>query len=568
MVAEAIAAAQWDLTADVVCIGAGIGGLSAAITAAQNGQEAVVLESTPLIGGVTAVSFGELWVAGNHLAAESGIEDSVDAGRRYIDRLSAGFGDEGAIATFVDQGSHVLRYFAEEIGIPFRLIRNFADYFFPQFEDARAEGRFLEVEPFDAASLGPWQTRTRLSPYVPHGLTHEDMFGAGGPANFLAWDYNLMARRLGSDERCLGPGLAGWFVKAALDRSVPFLTETEASKLVADESGSVIGVEAVRDGRPLRVQARRGVVLATSGYDGNPILERDLSRQQDVGSMLWPQVNGSHIRMAGRLGARVASVPDVSMLGYNIPGEEHEGRKLWRNALTEMGLPHAMVVNRKGRRFGDESFYRSLSFAVDYIDGSDQTQPNFPCWIILDSRSRAKYIFGSLLPGQPFPDGFATSADSIEELAAKTGIDAEGLMNEVSRFNRFCEGGEDADFGRGSKPWSNFLCGDTSNRPNPNLGPIAQPPFHAVHLHRVSGGGISAAGLAIDEHARALTYDDQVIPGLYVAGNAAARLDQGAGMQSGFSNSRGMIHGYLAAMHALRRPDSHEQHRYEEGTTR
>lgn len=540
---------RWDAEADLVEIGAGIGGLSAAITASQHGLQSIVLERSKKLGGVTAVSFGEMWIAGNHLAEAARIDDSVSAGLAYMQRLSAGFGDEAAMRNIANVAPVALEFFEKHAGLRMRLIKNFADYFWPQFSDARPEGRFLEPEPFDGKTLGAWQYTTRLSPLVPHGLTHADMFEAGGVANFLAWDYPLMARRLHDDERCLGPALAAYFVKAAIDRDIPMMTNIDVHHLVSDGNGRVIGVAAQRDGEEYFVLARKGVVIATSGYDGNAQSERELSQQCDVESLIGPEVDGAHLRLAGRLGARIARVPDVSMLGYTIPGDSFEDRPIWRNALTEMGLPHAMVVNCQGRRFGDESFYRSLGFAVDYFDGRDQSQPNFPCWIILDSEARSKYIFGSLLPGQPMPEGLATKADTLEELALATGIDG-GLRDEVSRFNGFCETGRDPDFGRGEKPWANYLCGDKRNQPNPNLGPLSQGPFYAVRLSRVSGGGISAAGIVIDEHARAIDYDNQPIPGLYVAGNSSARQDQGAGMQSGFSNSRGMTQGYLAGCHA------------------
>ena len=98
------------------------------------------------------------------------------------------------------------------------------------------------------------------------------------------------------------------------------------------------------------------------------------------------------------------------------------------------------------------------------------------------------------------------------------------------------------------------MCGDANNKPNPNLGAIERPPFYAVRLSRVSGGGNSAAGLVGDLHARVIDYDEQPIAGLYVAGNAMARLDIGGGMQSGLSNARAMVHGYLAGRHAAGQP--------------
>ena len=545
----------WHLETDLAVIGSGIGGLSAAITAREFGIEPVVLERAEFVGGVTAYSFGQVWIAANHLAEEAGLSDSVEQGLGYIDWLSSGFGDKTLMRNQAVHGRIALKFFEEKAGLRWALVRDFSDYFWPMCKDGRPEGRFIEVEPFPAQSLGEWAEKTRVSPHVPYGMNHKDMFGAGGIANFLNWDFSVMAGRLGKDERCLGPGLAAYFVKAALDRDIPLLTNSDVTRLIRDGEDRVIGIAARRNGEDYFVKARKGVVIAASGYDGNHHFEKTLSMQLNVHSLLGSEVDGAHLRLAGRLGAQVARVPDVSMLGYHIPGEEiEEGRPLWRNALTEMGLPHALVVNKKGRRFGDESFYRTLAYAVDYIDGADQSQPNYPCWIIQDSQSRDKYPFGSLMPGQPFPEGFAIQADTLAELAERAGIDVEPFLAEMEKFNGYCATGVDPDFQRGEKPWANYMCGDVTNKPNPNLGALTKGPFYAIQLERVSGGGISAAGLLTDIHARVINYDGQPIEGLYAAGNSVARLDQGAGAQSGFSNARGMTHGYLAGRHAAGNP--------------
>jgi 3-oxosteroid 1-dehydrogenase len=214
------------------------------------------------------------------------------------------------------------------------------------------------------------------------------------------------------------------------------------------------------------------------------------------------------------------------------------------------------VVNRLGKRFGNESFYRDIQYAVDVIHGGTQTHPNFPCWAILDSQARAKYPFGSIMPDQAWPKGFGVTAESIAELATKAGIDVKGLQNTVEAFNRNAIKGEDPDFARGTHPWSAWMSGDPFNKPNPNLGTLSKGPFYAVELKRLGGSAIPAAGVVSDHHSRAMGWDNKPIDGLYVAGNSAARLESGAMMQSGVSNARGMTHGYLAALHASGKPSN------------
>jgi len=542
--------AKWDLEADVVALGSGIGGLSAAITAHEHGASAIVLERADQVGGVTALSLGEVWVAGNHHAAEIGVEDSVESGFRYLKRLSMGYGDDVQILNKVVHTRVALQYFEDTIGLKMEAIRNCPDYYYGTSNDAVREGRLLECAPFPAETLGEWQAKTRISPLVPYAMTHHDMFSRGGAANMMKWDYDLMAERLTKDERCLGAGLVAYFVKGVLDRNIPMMTGVNVVGLIGDGE-RVVGVHALRDGKDIYIKANKGVVIAVSSFERNKGFNKTVASSLDLESMVFSTVDGAHFRMAGPFGGRVARVPDITSLGFQIPGEEdEEGKPLWRSALQPIGLPHTIVVNRAGKRFGNEAFYRDILYAVDTIHGGTQTHPNFPCWAILDSQQREKYPFATVMPQQDLPDGLAVRADTLAELAAKTGIDANNLEETVARFNHYAEKGEDPDFDRGTHVWSTWMCGDPFNKPHPNLGTVAKGPFYAVQMYRFGGSAISAAGLLADHQCRAIGWDDQPIPGLYVAGNSMARMDTGATMQSGVSNARGMMHGYLAGRHA------------------
>lgn len=543
---------QWDVEVDFVSIGSGIGGLAGAITARDHGLSAIVLEKSGLVGGVTAYSYGEVWAPANHLQAERGIEDSLESGIRYVEWLSMGFGDREMIRNYLVHVPIVLKYFEERIGVRWAIIPDFSDYYWPQHEDSVREGRFLEVLPFPASTLGEWQQLTRTTPHAPYGLTHDDMFSQGGVANLANWDFGLMGERLEKDERCLGPGLAASFVKGALDRDIPFHLETAAVELISD-GRRVIGVRAEQAGQEVLLGARCGVLIAAGAYDGNPAMDHLFDHRDGLVSAVPPTVTGDSLRLAGALGAKVSQVPTPDFLGYHIPGEEQDGQPLWRASLLEAGLPHTMVVNRAGRRFGDEAFYRSLGHATNTVRAEDQTQPNFPCWLVFDSQYQAKYPFGSVLPGQEYPDGMVVQADTVSELAAKIGVDPGGLADQVEKFNEYARQGVDHDFHRGERSWSQFLCGDRANEPNACLGTLEQGPFYAIRQARI-GTGMVAAGIVGDIHGRVVNWEDQPIDGLYVAGNAMARMDNGAGYQSGMMNGRGMVFGHLAARHAAGDP--------------
>ena len=547
---------RWDIETDLVAIGSGIGGLSAAITAHDHGLKSLVLERSEQLGGVTALSMGEVWVAGNEHAAALGIEDTPESGFRYLSRLSMDYGSDAAILNLVVNAREALQYFEQKIGLKMEVIRDCPDYYYTINNDAVAEGRMLEVTPFDAKQLGDWREKTRISPQMPYGLTHEEIFKAGGAANIAKWDFAKMAERLTNDERCLGPGLAAYFVKGALDRGIPLHTDANAEELIADGS-RVIGVRFVKDGKDVFVKANRGVVVAVSSYEHNQDYNKTLSQQLELGSMVFSTVNGANFRLAGPVGARIASVPDITSLGFNIPGQEDEdGRPLWSSALTIIGLPHTIVVNRAGKRFGNEAFYRSFYYKIDAIEGSDQTHPNFPCWTIIDSQARDKYPFGSLMPQQEWPEGLGVVAETIPELAQKIGIDAAALETTIANFNANAEKGIDPDFGRGMHPWSVWMCGDPEHKPNPNLGKLERGPFYAVEMKRMGGTAITSAGILADNNGRALGWNDAPIEGLYVAGNSMARMETGAVMQSGISNARGMMFGWLIGKHAADAPST------------
>jgi 3-oxosteroid 1-dehydrogenase len=280
-----------------------------------------------------------------------------------------------------------------------------------------------------------------------------------------------------------------------------------------------------------------------------------MAHQLDLGTMVFGTIDGANFRLMGMFGARTAKMPDITMAGYLMYGEEQEdGTPFTRSAMQPIGLPHTIVVNRQGKRFGNEAFYRQFCYTIDLIDGGNQTHPNMPCWVILDSQARAKYPFGTVMPGHDFPEGMAVQADTLAELARKIGVDAGNFEETVARFNANAEKGEDPDFGRGTHIWSAYMSGDPFHKPHPNLGPLTRGPFYAVELVRTGGSAIPAAGVIVDQHQRVIAWDDQPIEGLYAAGNSVARMETGAVMQSGVSNARGMTHGYLAGLHASGHP--------------
>ena len=318
----------------------------------------------------------------------------------------------------LETGPVAARYFEESAGVRWKIVQGFPDYHHPHAPGTVGAGRYhLETELFDGATLGDWQKRTYLSPHMPNGITHDELFAWGGFVNVMKWDFAAMGKRYKQDQRGFGPGMMAYFVKAAMiDRAIPAHLETPARALLV-EDGAVVGVRAERGGKDFLVRAKKGVLLAAGGYDWNPEMARWFELLPEWQSMVQPSVAGDAMTMGCEIGAAVAAVPAFNLglfFGYRVPGEEHDGKPLWRGSW-EGGFPHAIWVNKRGERFADESFYRDYLPKTRAWDGVKQEHPNFPPFLVFDSNYRAKYPLGTVLPVQDFPPGLVETADTLRE---------------------------------------------------------------------------------------------------------------------------------------------------------
>jgi 3-oxosteroid 1-dehydrogenase len=536
---------QWDENFDVVCVGSGLGGMSAALTAAERGATVIVLEKFDLLGGTCALSSGQLWLGPHHLQSDA-VADSDDDADAYLTHLSQGFATPDRRRVFIERGREALRFMTDVIGIEMAVIDGLPDYYYPAVEGSKHEGRYVEVMPFAASRLGVLADKVLTSPYgdgYSYTTSNEFVAMQTGGASVV----EALQRHLAAGERCAGAGLAAAQVFAARERGVVMRTSSAVTELIIEE-GEVLGVVVNDADGEKRVRARLGVVLATGGYDWKPDFVRAFDALPEAGSMSPPTVTGDHIVMAARAGAIAvpARAPSQSpiFLGYKVPDEKIYGKDSYRMYLP--GVPHSIAVNRYGKRFANDGFYPDVATKVARFDGQEDGRPNWPAWIVFDQNMLDKYGMQPSWPGMDLPDGMAITADSVEALAQQAGIDAEALSETIQRYNKFCTDGVDPDFGRGTVPWGRIMTGDPSLL-NPNMAPVITAPFYAVRIERVTMG-VPTAGLPIDVDGRVLDVSDHPIPGLYAAGNSAAWLDIGGGYNSGIANTRGLLYGYLAAL--------------------
>ncbi|MBW2313457.1 MAG: FAD-binding protein [Deltaproteobacteria bacterium] len=541
--------ANWDLETDVVAVGSGLGSLTAAIVAHDQGKQVVVLEKAPKLGGLCAYGGGEVFSpAGRHMA-DIAHEDSDEAARAYFEFLAAGFNDQALTDKLLATYKTAIDYVEDKAGVAWEAVEGLHDYYYPDAPGS-STGRYLCVKLFEGKELGEWQTKTwAMSPHLPPGLTHKEMYEWGGLANVTGWNYELLGERVVADQRTFGPGMMGYFVKAAMvDRGIPAHIETPVRELVV-EDGRVVGVRAEKDGQSFWVGARNGVILGIGGYDHNKKMATMYEEWHEWNSSTQPYFHGDHIVMGGEIGADIASVPPQNLAmfyGYNIPGEEHDGVPIFRSSW-ECGCPHALWVNQAGERFTDESFYKDYQPRVRQLDGRTQSFPNKQPYLIFDGNYREKFPLGTYGPGMDIPEELAVSAGSVRELAEKCDIDPDALERTLTEFNEGAEKGEDPRFGMGHFPWTQGLAGDPSY-PNPNVGVVDKAPFYAVKLRPV-GVGINSHGLRTNTDAQVMHVRGHEIPGLYAVGISAGLLDLGGGYQSGTSNMRAIAWGYVAGQH-------------------
>jgi succinate dehydrogenase/fumarate reductase flavoprotein subunit len=537
---------------DVLVIGAGAGGMAAALAAAIEGLSVVVCEKSAQVGGTSATSAGTLWIPGN----TQGGNDSTAQAARYLEAVVPEAQGRELRAAFLAAGPRAIDFLVANSEVKFVTAGMHPDY--REAPGAATAGRAIVPVPFDGRRLGADFKRVRwpIAEFLVLGgmmVGKPDiatLLGAWrSPGNFLR-SAGLLARyaldrlRYPRGTRLvMGNALVARLFFSLRQRGVPIVFDTPLLELVRD-NGRVVGARF--GGEVQQVRARKGVVLATGGLGRNAELRRRLIRAPFTEYSLTCTSNmGEGVAAALRSGAAIA--PPARTGGLWTPASA-TGRKaddaFFPHFIYDRAKPGLIAVDRAGRRFVNEGCSYHDFVEAMFLAGA------VPAWLVCDAAFVRRYGLGMIHPGTRnlrahVERGYLVCADTLDGLAERAAIDGPGLKRSVEQHNGFAKSGRDEAFGKGTTALNRFN-GDASY-PNPCLGPIAEPPFCAL---KVWPGDIATSdGLAANEHSQVLDESGQPIAGLYACGNDRASIFNGTYPGPGTTLGPALVFGYLAARH-------------------
>ncbi|WP_040833050.1 3-oxosteroid 1-dehydrogenase [Nocardia brevicatena] len=548
---------------DVVVVGSGAAGMTAALTAAHNGLSVVILEKAAYYGGSTARSGGGVWIPGNKALRASGRPDDREEARTYLHSIIGNVVPKERIDTYIDRGAESFDFVLDHTPLKMTWVPGYSDYY-PEAPGGLSAGRSCEPKPFDAMALG--EERFNIQP--PYSKTPLNV--AVMQADFVRLNLirrhskgMLRAMRVGARTywakftrkhlMVMGQAVIAAMRKGLMDADVPLLLNTPMTGLVVD-NGVVTGVEAVHEGESVTFTARYGVVLGSGGFEHNAEMRSKYQREPITTE--WTTgaaTNTGDGIIAGMAAGAAIDFMEDAWWGPTV----FKGGRPWF-ALAERNLPGAIMVNAEGKRFGNES--APYVEAVHTMYGGEYGQgegpgENIPTWLVFDQRYRNRYIFAGLQPGLKFPSRWLENdnivkADTLEELAEKIGVPADSLAATVERFNTFAETGKDEDFGRGESRYDRYY-GDPTVKPNPCLAALVQAPYYAARM--VPGDLGTKGGLVADTAARVLREDGSPIEGLYASGNCSTPVMGHTYAGPGATIGPAITFGYLAVQDIIER---------------
>jgi len=533
------------LECDVLVVGSGSAALSAALTAAAGGLKVLVMEKTAWLGGTSAMSGGATWVPANHHARAAGLADSSEEALAYL-RASAPPGwqasEDSLWRRFSAAAGPMLASLEAHSPLRFELTGEPDPLL--QHPGAKPVGRMLAPRSLRARGLGLGTLVQRLRPSpLPQFYSYHEIIGLDVYHHPFSTALRLAPKLLWrwlTGTRSKGAALILGLLAGCKRHGCAFELQARVSQLTQDSQGRVTGAWVQQRDQWLKVTARRGVVLASGGFewDAQRLAQHFPGPLDYVAS---PRGNeGDAHRMAEAVGARLAHM-DQANINPAMPWR-YEGRAHCLAVFFHYE-PNAIIVNRHGKRFVNE-FTFNIGEALDERESPQGAALHLPAWVISDTR---------LLHRAPllrwfwrFDRRWLIQAGTLAELATKIDLPATELEATVARFNQFCASGVDEDFGRSGSAGAHA---SQDKRIHAGLEAITGSRYIALPFNRsflaTKGGPRTDAG------GHVLREDGSRIEGLYCAGVAMANPIGTRAVGAGTTLGPNMTWGYICAQEIL-----------------
>ena len=415
---------------DVVVVGAGGAGMAAALFSALEGQTVLLVERTKLLGGTTAFAAATTWIpASQHAASVGAEEDTPEKAAEFLRRTVGNHSSEAMRQAFLRHGPAAIARLEAETEVHFRARPLHPDYI-QEAPGATLFGRALEPLPFDGRRLGAAALALVRPPIpeftvlggmmvdkddIPHLLAMTKSWASFRHSAKLLGRYALDRLRHGRGTRLLmGNALIGRLLASLLARGVDILVDTKVEALERGEDGRVEGVVLSQGSTRRRVAARRGVIMATGGFNRHPKRRAEMLHAPTAEySPAAPGHTGEMHDLALAAGARYGegALDSAFWAPVSVRRRADGSTAVFPHLVLDRGKPGMVAVNKAGRRFVNES--TSYHLFVQAMYKAHETVPSIPAFLITDSEGLRRYGLGMVRPGgrglAPFlADGYLT----------------------------------------------------------------------------------------------------------------------------------------------------------------
>lgn len=472
------AAGDVTVETDIVVVGAGGAGMTAALTASDAGKSVLLIESQPAVGGNSVKSTGGMNAAktvyqdANEFGESAGVEKTLKAAEAYSDNEAI-----TALAATVKEQWEAWQadpkgYFdSTELFALDTLIggKGLND---PELVNTLVGNSAAAIEYLD--SIGIHLNNVAAFGGASVKRIHRPVNDEGKVVSVGAYTVPLLEKAV-----------------AARD-NLALMTNLTATKLLVDESGAVCGLEAAtQDGYTVTVKAK-AVILATGGFGAN--LDMVVQYKPDLAGFMTTNaagIQGQGILMAVEIGADTVDMEQIQI----HPTVQADTASLITEGLRGDG---AILVNANGERFIDEVGTR------DVVSAAEIAQPDSFSWLVVDQ----KMVDASSVIQGYITRGLMLQGDSYEALANELGIPADAFAATMEKWNGYVADKNDPDFGRTSF-----------------AQPLDTAPYYAVKV--TAGIHHTMGGLKIDSQTHVLNKEGQIIPGLFAAGEVTGGVHGG-----------------------------------------